>query len=405
MIKKIWNKFKAFHQKLGPALITLEGDNDVGAVTTYVQGGAKYGLGLFPLLLLLLPVTFYCQEACARIAIVTQKGPITLIKERFGKVWAKIAVYNLYIINFLTLITEFAMINLLAQSFHLNPYLVVPASIIGLCLVVAPFKYNKWERILVSLCMFDITWLILCMFMPYHGFHPNFSFGFGQQNYLMDIMAVVGTTIAPWQLVFQHSCILDRNMKIDDLKQEKKETLLGSTFTIIVASCMMMIGGIAFFNHINFVDVPTYVHQIQTYMGPFFGNILFLMVLNACIIGTAAVNLSTAWVYAEDKGWPRSLNNKFSEAKGFYFQYFGSIVAAGLITLYPYLPLEKIILGVQVMACLLLPYQLILNQIICNDASIMGQFKNKWHTNLIMNTIIGLIVILSVFLFKQGIGM
>jgi Mn2+/Fe2+ NRAMP family transporter len=174
-------------------------------------------------------------------------------------------------------------------------------------------------------------------------------------------------------------------------------------FTIVIAACMMLLGGIAFFNHIEFKDVPTYAQQLATHINPLLDNFLFLMVINASIIGTAGVSLSTSWAYAEDRNWERSLNKNFKEAKGFYLQYFGAIIASGLIVLYPHLPLEKVIIGVQIMACVFLPYQLILNQIIVNDSNIMGEYKNKKWQNFVMNLIIVLIVILSVCLFKQGI--
>lgn len=390
---------------MGPALITMEGDNDQGAVTTYVSSGANYGFSFYPLLLLLLPVTYYCQEACARIAIVTQKGPITLIKEKFGQTWSQILVFNLMFLNFLTLITEFAGINLIAQALHLNSYIVMPLAILGLCLLVGPLDYKRWERVVVCLCLFDLAWLIASFFMPVVHLNVNLSFGFGKANYLMDIMALIGTTIAPWQLIFQHSCILDKKMTLKQLKEEQKETLFGSAFTIVIAGCMMFVGAIAFLNHIHFVDVPSYVLQLKSILGPPITNLLFLLIFNASVIGTACVTLSTAWAYAENKGLPRSLNQKFTEAKTFYLQYYGVIIAAGLITLWPQLPLAKVIIGVQVIACLFLPVQLIFNHIICNDKNLMGEHVNNKKTNVIMVSIISLMVLLSICLFKQGIGL
>ena len=219
----------------------------------------------------------------------------------------------------------------------------------------------------------------------------------------MDIMAIVGTTVTTWQLFYQHSCIIDKKMNIKQLKEEKAETFFGSCFTVIVAMCMILVGAIAFFNHWTFTDVPHLALQIQKTLGSGFASLLFLLIVNASIIGTAGVTLSSAWAFAEDKGWERSLNRKFSEAKGFYIHYFGNIIFAGLVTLIPKLPLEMVIIGVQVLSCVMLPFQLILTQLLLNDPKIMGEHVNSKSKNAIINSIIGLIIVLSVFLFKQAI--
>lgn len=390
---------------MGPGFTVAEADNDAGAISTYVQAGALYGFGLFWLMVLLLPITYFCQECVLRLAIVTQKGPITLIKEKFGNFWAKVSLFNLFLVNFLTLITEFAGINLISQAFHLNSFITVPLSILFLCLLVSPFNYLRWERLMVALCIFDLSWILLTFLIPYRqmNFIPNFTFGAHLPNYLMDMMAIVGTTCTTWQLTYQHSCILDKKMTLNQLRQEKGETLFGSFFTIAVALCMMMVGAISFFNHWTFTDVPHLAQQIQKYIGVGFSNLLFLLIVNASIIGTSGVTLSSAWAFAEDRGWERSLNKKFKEAKGFYFHYFGSIVLAGLLTMIPKLPLEMVIIGVQVLSCVMLPFQLILTQLLLNDSKIMGEHINSKSKNWIINIIIGLILIMSVFLFKQAI--
>jgi Mn2+/Fe2+ NRAMP family transporter len=399
------NKIKKWYGILGPGFSCAEADNDAGAVATYIQAGALYGFGMFWLMALLLPITYFCQECVLRLGIVTQKGPITLIKEKFGNFWAKITLINLFIVNFLTLITEFAGINLISQAFHLNSFVTVPLSILILCFLVSPFNYHRWERIMVGLCIFDLSWIILTCLLPYHSFNivPNFTYGFKTPTYLMDVMAIVGTTTTTWQLVYQHSCIIDKKMTIEQLKEEKTETLFGSFFTIIVAMCMIFVGSIAFFNHWHFSDVPHLALQIQKTLGTGFASLLFLLIVNASIIGTAGVTLSSAWAYAEYKEIERSLNKKFSEAKGFYIHYFGSIIFAGFVTMIPRLPLELVIIGVQVLSCVMLPFQLILTQLLLNDPKIMGHHVNSKSKNAIINTIIALIIILSIFLFKQAI--
>ena len=96
----MFKKIQKWYGILGPGFTTAEADNDAGAITTYIQAGALYGFGMFWLMALLLPITYFCQECVIRLGVVTQKGPITLIKEKFGNFWAKVTLFNLFIVNF-----------------------------------------------------------------------------------------------------------------------------------------------------------------------------------------------------------------------------------------------------------------------------------------------------------------
>ena len=72
---------------MGPGLIVMEADNDAGALSTYTEAGATYGLHLLWLMLILLPVTYLCQEMVVRLGIVTGEGHAAIIYKRFGKWW------------------------------------------------------------------------------------------------------------------------------------------------------------------------------------------------------------------------------------------------------------------------------------------------------------------------------
>src|SRR5579872_7326728 len=116
----------------GPGLIVMEADNDAGAVSTYVQAGAQYGTKLLWLLLLLLPVTYFIQEMVVRLGIATGKGHATMIYQRFGKWWGLFSLVDLQLVNFLTLLTEFAAIDLALSNLGVNPRIGVPLAAIGL---------------------------------------------------------------------------------------------------------------------------------------------------------------------------------------------------------------------------------------------------------------------------------
>src|ERR1700680_1020904 len=120
----------------GPGLIVMEADNDAGAVSTYVQAGAQYGTHLLWILLLLLPVTYFIQEMVLRLGIATGKGHATMIYERFGPWWGRFSRIDLQLVNFLTLVTEFAAIALALSHMNIAPKVGVPIAAVGLMLMV-----------------------------------------------------------------------------------------------------------------------------------------------------------------------------------------------------------------------------------------------------------------------------
>jgi NRAMP (natural resistance-associated macrophage protein)-like metal ion transporter len=194
----------------GPGLIVMEADNDAGAVSTYVQAGAQYGTRLLWLLLLLLPVTYFIQEIVVRLGIATGKGHATMIYQRFGKWWGLFSLIDLQLVNFLTLVTEFAAIALALGHMNITPKVGVPVAAVGLMFMVLTGSYRRWEHITVFLCLLDISWLFIAFKLrpaTLSGvFHDSFVAGLppgGVTTGLVFLMvAIVGTTIAPWQLFF-----------------------------------------------------------------------------------------------------------------------------------------------------------------------------------------------------------
>ena len=149
----------------GPGLIVMVADNDAGAVSTYTQAGAQDGTSLLWVLLLLLPVTYFVQEMVARLGIATGQGHAAMIYRRFGKWWGRFSLADLLIVNFLTLVTEFAAITLAARHLGVSPVIAVPAAAIGLVLLVGTGSYRRWERMTLGLCGLNLAWLFLAWYV------------------------------------------------------------------------------------------------------------------------------------------------------------------------------------------------------------------------------------------------
>ena len=392
-------KIAHFLVVFGPGWVTMEADNDFGAVSSYTQAGAQYGLhGLLWLLLILLPITYICQEMVVRLGICTGKGYVVMIYKRFGKFWGNLSIVNLLVVNMLTLVTEFAGISLVMAQLGVSPYWSVPLVAVALIILVLSSGYSRWERCMIVLCLLDVVWLLVaCLHRNCPG-TPVIPGIPVNGTFLFMVIAVIGTTVAPWQLAFQQSAICNKKLRFKDLKLEQLDTFLGAVFTIIIAGAMMYMGrcvGGAY------KDPGNMAHILGTRWGHNIGTLLLLMGCNAAILGTVAISLASAWAFGEIKGWPHSLQLSFKEAKGFYGIYSGCVLSAAGIVLIPHLPLQLVIVSVQVLAALILPSALIFLQLLLNDKTLMRDYRNSKLQSVIGWVVVGLLIGLSVLLILQ----
>lgn len=397
----------------GPGLIVMEADNDAGAVSTYMQAGGQYGLHLLWVLVLLLPICYFVQEMVARLGIATGKGHAAMIYERFGKAWGRFSLFDLLAVNFLTLITEFAAISLAMSGLGVAPVLSVPIAAIALVALIATGSYRRWERIVVILCLLDITWFIAAALLhpDWHQaltstFIPSLPHTGVTGDLVFLIIAIVGTTIAPWQLFFQQSCVAEKRLRFADLKWARLDTLIGACFTVLVAGAMMLTGAFAYNHHIPFTDPAQLAQSIATTLphrsGIFIHHAILLLMVNAAVLGTTAISLASAWAYGEVAGWQHSLHKKPSEAPGFYAVYAICVFAAAGIVLVPHLPLQLVIVSVQVFAGLVLPSAIIFLQLLLNDRALLGdRWVNRPWNNWINWSIITILFALSLILAAQ----
>ena len=409
-VRRAWQKhLLTFLMVFGPGLIVMEADNDAGAVSTYMQAAGQYGLHLLWLLVVLLPICYFVQEMVARLGIATGKGHAAMIYERFGKWWGHFSLFDLLLVNFLTLITEFAAISLALSAMGVRPIVSVPLAAAGLTLLVVTGSYLRWERVVIVLCLLDLTWFVLAFQshpdwsgVARNTLAPTMPTGGLTSSLVFLVIAIVGTTIAPWQLFFQQSCVAEKRLRFADLKWARLDTLIGSVFTVCVAGAMMLVGAYGLQHGVVFQDPAQFAGAVLPTLGHFARNAILLLMVNAAVLGTTAISLASAWAYGEVKGWEHSLHKKVWEAPGFYATYVLCVGAAAAIVLIPHMPLQLVIISVQVFAGLTLPSAIIFLQLLLNDRELLGdRWVNKPWNNWINWTIIIVLFALSLLLAAQ----
>jgi Mn2+/Fe2+ NRAMP family transporter len=215
------------------------------------------------------------------------------------------------------------------------------------------------------------------------------------------VIAIVGTTVAPWQLFFQQSCIADKRLRFADVKWARLDTFLGACITITVAGCMMIAGNASLAHGFKFTDPAQMALDLGNLAGSFVRNAILLLMINAAVLGTTAISVSSAWAYGEVRGWPHSLQLPMRKAPGFYLVYVLCVAVAAGMVLIPGAPLQLIILGVQVLAGVMLPSAIIFLQLLLNDKGLLGEYANKPWNNWVNWTIIVVLFALSLILAAQ----
>ncbi len=397
---------------IGPGLIVMVGDNDAGGVATYSQAGQNYGTSLLWVLLLLVPVLVVNQEMVVRLGAVTGVGHARLINERFGRFWGWFSVGDLFILNFLTIMTEFIGVSLALGYFGVSEYLAVPLAAGGLVGLTVSGSFRSWERGMFVLVAANFL-VIPLFFMAHPGVGevarhfviPSITGGATSASVLL-IIAMVGTTVAPWQLFFQQSNIIDKRITPRWINYERVDTWIGAVVVVVGAAALLCVSAFAF-QHTHFFgyfsDAGATATGLDHRLGSIAGAFFAVVLLNASLIGAGAVTLSTSYAFGDVFGTKSSLHRSFRDAKLFYGMFSGLVAGAAAIVLIPGAPLGVITEAVQALAGVLLPSASVFLLLLCNDREVLGPWRNRPWLNVIASIIVAVLVLLSLILMATTV--
>jgi NRAMP (natural resistance-associated macrophage protein)-like metal ion transporter len=397
---------------IGPGLIVMVGDNDAGGVATYSQAGQNYGTSLLWVLLLLIPVLIVNQEMVVRLGAVTGVGHAKLIYERFGRFWGFFSVGDLFLLNFLTIVTEFIGVSLSLGFLGVSQYVSVPIAAVALIGITVTGSFRSWER---SMFVFVFAnFLVIPLFIMAHPnmaefakhlFVPGIKGGVNSTSVLL-IIGMVGTTVAPWQLFFQQSNVIDKRITPRWINYERVDTWIGAIVVVLGAAALIGVSAFAFegtpyFGH--FTDAGGTATALEQVLGRTAGIFFAVVLLNASLIGAGALTLSTSYAFGDVFGLRSSLHRSFSDAKAFYGTFALLIIGAAAIVLIPGAPLGVITLAVQALAGVLLPSATVFLLLLCNDHEVLGPWRNGPWRNALASVIVATLVLLSLILMATTV--
>lgn len=406
-VKKWLKKIFIFFSVMGPAFITSTADNDAGGIATYATAGAQEGYGLLWALFLITISLAVIQEMSSRMGIVTGQGLGGLIRERFGVKLTLLALFLLLIANIFVTISNFSGVAAGFELFGIPRYIVIPLSAFFIIRISTIGKYNKIEKIFLFSAFFYISYVISGFLARpewkevWKGFIPNFK---TSTEYIVLMIAMIGTTITPWMQFYLQGSIVDKRVKISHLKYSATEVYIGSFFTDFIAFFIIVATSATLFkNGISINSAEEAALALAPLAGKYCSLLFAIGLINASILASAIVPLSTAYAICEAFGWESGLDRKFKEAPLFFSIFIGVIIIGAGIVIIPSLNLIKVMVISQTTNGILLPLILIFMLILVNDKKIMGEYKNNLIQNIISYSTAIMLIILTLFLLFFGI--
>jgi Mn2+/Fe2+ NRAMP family transporter len=440
---------------VGPGIITMIADNDAGGISTYAQTGAKTGFSLLWAFIILVPMAYYVQEMTVRLGAVTKRGHAEAIFDAFGPFWGWFSIFDLAMINWLTLVTEYIGMTQAMALFNVPEWITFLGVTVLLLVIVITGRYWTFEKITLLFCLFNLVYIPAAIWAMETGnvkegwetvgagFVPGFGGNLGLAAIITLLMANIGTTITPWQIFFQQSAVVDKGMDVRDIKFGKIDTFAGSFLTCLVAVFIIIAAaGVFYYNPSNpGSDVaagadgaatptgaadPAATDQPWKAIDPNFqswrdvdsaaraarampmvmpadsqwghwSRLLFAIGLfDAGLLGALCISLATSWALGEVFGWAHSLNKSVREAPWFYVAYVVMLMSAGVVSLVASIAVQNAVtIFVQVVAVTLLPAALVFLILLLNDKPLMGKYVNTRWQNIANWSIVVFVIAMS----------
>ncbi len=157
-----------------------------------------------------------------------------------------------------------------------------------------------------------------------------------ERMYLMMLIGLIGTTIAPWMQFYQQASVVEKHVSVRNYNYSRIDTIFGGITVSLVALFIVVVCSETLFVHAVRIDMADQAAKALAPLAGRFASLLFAVgLLNASLFAASILPISTSYTICEAMGWESGLDRKFDEAKQFYVLYTALIVLGGLISLLP----------------------------------------------------------------------
>lgn len=396
---------------MGPGIVTAMAGNDAGGISTYSTAGANFGFGtlwVIPIMCVLLAVV---ETTAGRMGAVTGKGFAALIRERFGIRIAAFAMLALLVGNVATTFSEFAGIASGMEMFGVSKYISVPLAALGVWLLVVGGSYKRVQRVFLALSLVFLTYVVAAFLAQ-----PNWSEAIrdtvvptfvGDVSFISLVIAMIGTTIAPWMMFFSQSNVVEKGLTPKDLFSQKADAISGTIAACVVAWFIIVTtGAVLFPAGITIDSAADAAAALAPFAGPYAEALFAVGLIAASFLAACVLPLTTAFVICEAFGWEAGVSFKWREAPTFKSIFTFVIAFSAIVVLIPDMNLLAMMLTAQFVNGIILPILLALMAIISADKYIMGEYRSGRVSKVLLWATVGVVAALTVaLLVMQVLGL
>ena len=389
---------------VGPAWVVMLADVDAPSVITAGKGGTESGYALLLPVFAIVPVLFLVQEMTARLALVTGKGHVELVRSRYGRGWAAVSVLGMAVINFVAYVAEFAGIALGAAIVGIPAPVAIVAALSIHASMVLTGSYTWFERFALALSLALFSFVVLAVagrpdlghlvsdLSPLPGDVPH--------DYFALVVAMVGASIMPWMLFYQQSASVQKQLTRDDLHGSRVETLVGAFASqalmaaiVIAAAAAMQSAAPVAASAKNLSELPEGMARLADGGA---GGLIAVGLIGSGLLALVVISLSAAWGIAELMGWPHSLDLKPNQARRFYGVYLVEVIPAAAVVLISS-DFVRLCVGAMVFNVVVLALPLAFLVRMTSDRDLLGDLANSRPRAALLWTVTLVLLVAGIF--------
>ncbi|MDI7266660.1 MAG: divalent metal cation transporter [Myxococcota bacterium] len=407
LVRTRLRRLALFFAVLGPGIITMNVDNDAGGIATYSQAGAHFGLATLWAMPLIMVVLIMVQEMVNRMGVVTGQGLADLIRERFGVRTTFVLMSALLLTNLGNVLAEFAGIAVAMEIFGISRFVAVPLAAFAVWMLVLRWRYRAVERVFLAACLFYAAYVISGIRVwPGTGevaaalASPSMP---ADPAYLVMIVGLVGTTIAPWMQFYQQAAVVEKGISPTDYRLSAWDTIIGGVVVTVVAMFIVITCSETLFRAgMRIETAGDAARALEPVAGLRAAYLFAFGLLTASLFAASILPLSTSYTLCEAFGWESGVDRTWRQAPQFYGLYSVLVFGGAAAVLVPGLPLVDVMYYSQVVNGVLLPFVLVFILRLANDPAVMGDRVNGPIYNTVCRVFVAVVVALC--LASLGLG-
>ncbi|MGE0129294.1 MAG: Nramp family divalent metal transporter [Blastocatellales bacterium] len=389
---------RRFFRNLGPGLITGAADDDPSGISTYATAGAAFGYGMLWTAWFSLPLMAAVQLMCARIGLVSGRGLAAVLRRYYSRRVLWFACALLLVANTVNIAADLGgmaeAMQLLTGINSLWFHLPFAALIVALLFFTS---YRTMANIFKWITLVLFAYFIAAFLAHPHWpdvlkatFQPRLSLN---RDYLMTLVAILGTTISPYLFFWQAAQLVEEEKAAgkntvgkrmgatrEELRAVHADVITGMTICVAVFYFIILTTGATLYAN-GQREIET-ARQAAEALRPLAGEAAYALfalgLIGTGMLGVPVLAGSAAYAVAEAFAWRSGMNERPRMAPKFYAVIAVAMVA-GVLLDYSGFNAIKMLFWSAVLNGLLAPPLIVIILIVCNNPRVMGEHVNgRW---------------------------